>query len=616
MKSIFTFLLFFQFLFAYDSIEIPSKNITLHSASYFADESHMSAQEAFELYKKNKFSPLPKKALSLGFQSSTQWFAFDVSFLNVPENLYFYIRHNVTEHATLYTFKDSKLISEEKNGYLIPLQERMQQQLPLRFELKSDLQELTYLLKINSINPHLSAFVIANDDVLDTIYMHDFFIFIFLSGLVIGMVLYNFMLYFFTFERLYFYYGIYVLSLYFLVFFTHGYLPLLSNSLVLATPLLIMLIIQIGVSALVLFANLFLDLKKSQPKLYKRNIILLILVIISISSIPFASELKIIGPLSVFLLLGALLHAGFVCLEERFHSARYFLLATGISLVFFMLYIMMLNGKLEYTMLSFNLLIIGLSWDVIVLSLALAYRIKSLEDENIKTERMLLLKSRQNAIGELTGNVAHQWRQPLGELGAIFSKIEAKLRYATISKEELLASIDKSTKIFKNLSNTIDTFAGFFQNIDTKEKFSVNEEITNNIEFLKDSLTNNSITIHYNSNISAIINGNKNEFSQVLLNIVLNAKDTIIERKIKDGNISIHAEQNKEFLVIHIQDNGGGINIKPIEKIFDSYVTDKKKGTGIGLFLAKSIVENKFNAKIEALNTELGARFTLTFSAM
>ena len=127
MKIIFTLLLLVQFLFSYDSVEISNKNIMVHSASHFADSSKMSAEDVFHIYKDGKFTPLPKSAVSFGFQSSTQWFVLDISFAKETEyaQQYLSLRHNLTENVTLYTFKNSKLMSEEKNGYLIPVDERI-----------------------------------------------------------------------------------------------------------------------------------------------------------------------------------------------------------------------------------------------------------------------------------------------------------------------------------------------------------------------------------------------------------------------------------------------------------------------------------------------------------
>jgi len=470
-------------------------------------------------------------------------------------------------------------------------------------------------LKIDSKHPHFTSFVIAKDDILDEIHLREYFIFIFFSGLIFAMILYNLILYFSTRDRLYLHYIVYVIGAYSLIFFMHGYLPLLTDKLALQTPFFITLSVQIELIGLVLFTNLFLNLKENESKLYKINIILLFITMLSLFSIPFAKELKILGPIFLIFLFLTLLYSGYRRYKKGFQSALYYLLATGFALMSFIIYMIMLNGKLlEYGLISYNLPVFGLSWDVIVLSLALAHRIKLLQQENIEKERMLLLNSRQNSIGELTGNVAHQWRQPLSELGAIFAKIEAKLKYATINKDELLASIDKSTKIFKNLSNTIDTFQGFFQHKRNDTLFNVYDELKKTIDFIKDSMDNNNIKITYLYDKEAFLKGNSNEFSQVILNIILNAKDMLIEKNIQDPLILINLQRYEYGFKIIINDNGGGIKIKPIEKIFDSYVTDKQNGTGIGLFIAKTIITQKFNGEIEAYNDKDGAIFEIKFN--
>jgi len=139
-----------QSLFAYESVEVLDKSIVLYGASHFRESSDMYAQDVFKIYEEGKFKPLPKAATSFGFQSSTHWFAFDISYLKETENsqLYLYIRHNLTENATLYTFKDSILISEEKNGYLTPINERRQKRLPIEFKLT----ELSHLILIDMLS--------------------------------------------------------------------------------------------------------------------------------------------------------------------------------------------------------------------------------------------------------------------------------------------------------------------------------------------------------------------------------------------------------------------------------------------------------------------------------
>jgi signal transduction histidine kinase len=251
---------------------------------------------------------------------------------------------------------------------------------------------------------------------------------------------------------------------------------------------------------------------------------------------------------------------------------------------------------------------------MVTLSLALSYRIKLLQEENLKNQRLSLIKSKQTSIGELSGNIAHQWRHPLAELSAILMNMHVKLEFAKISKDELISQIKMSSNIIQHLSSTVDTFQSFFQNKKTDEKFNVGDEIQRCIDFMKDSMSNNNIKLEYKSNTIAYLNGNPNEFSQIIMNIVLNAKDILIEREIKNGNIKIELKKYLESFKIEISDNGGGIKLTPIDSIFDSYITTKQNGTGIGLFIAKTIVEQKFNGTIKAHNHKDGAIFEITFT--
>jgi signal transduction histidine kinase len=216
-------------------------------------------------------------------------------------------------------------------------------------------------------------------------------------------------------------------------------------------------------------------------------------------------------------------------------------------------------------------------------------------------------------IGELTGNIAHQWRQPLNALGAIIANVEAKITYDHLSNEELMKSCQLSTSVLKHLSGTINTLQDFFvDQSETKEDFDINEQLTLLIQFLHDSMANQHITINFTPQKTLFIHGNKNLLSQVIMNILLNAKDILIERTTeKDKFISITTKVEDNKIIITITDNGGGIKIKPIEKIFELFVSNKTNGSGIGLYLSKNIVE-KLGGTLNVSNTHEGAQFTLS----
>ena len=123
----------------------------------------------------------------------------------------------------------------------------------------------------------------------------------------------------------------------------------------------------------------------------------------------------------------------------------------------------------------------------------------------------------------------------------------------------------------------------------------------------------------YNIKLDIIIQKNptligyKNEYSQVLINIINNAKDILIQRKIENPYIKISIYERKENIITTIEDNGGGIKVEPIEKIFEPFFTYQKiNGSGLGLFMSKLIIQNNMNGKLEASNSENGAFFKIT----
>ena len=231
--------------------------------------------------------------------------------------------------------------------------------------------------------------------------------------------------------------------------------------------------------------------------------------------------------------------------------------------------------------------------------------------QNITKEKekdsLIMEQSRFAAMGEMIGNIAHQWRQPLSSISTISSG--AKLRYKNnlISDEELENTFEKIKDHTKYLSKTIDDFRDFLKDDNTQELFNINAIIDKSI-----MLTS---AIYNDSNIELIIKksdedvmviGSGSQLSQVFLNILNNAKDALIEKDFKRKIVQVEVEKNNDYVLIKIQDNAQGIpdNIK--DKIFDPYFTTKHKsqGTGIGLFMSKKIISQYFNGNITVKNKD------------
>ena len=239
-------------------------------------------------------------------------------------------------------------------------------------------------------------------------------------------------------------------------------------------------------------------------------------------------------------------------------------------------------------------------------------RLKAVETLREK-EQMLIQQSRQAAMGEMIGNIAHQWRQPLNTLGLYTQRLGAFYGMPTFNKEFLDNTIAKSMEIIKHMSKTIDDFRDYFKPERGKADFYVNEAIKSTLSLLEGNFNNPKITIALVEHDNPVINGYQNEFAQVFLNILNNARDAIIEREINDARVTITIRSEGSCAVVTVADNAGGIPDEVINKVFDPYFTTKgpQLGTGIGLFMSKTIIEKNMGGRLTVRNTDIGAEFRI-----
>lgn len=228
-------------------------------------------------------------------------------------------------------------------------------------------------------------------------------------------------------------------------------------------------------------------------------------------------------------------------------------------------------------------------------------------------EQMLVLQSRQAAMGEMIGNIAHQWRQPLNTLGLYTQRLGAFYGMPNFNKEFLDDSIAKSMEIIQHMSQTIDDFRNYFSPEKEKADFYVIETIKSTVSLLEGNFHNPMIKIDFVEHDNPVINGYHNEFAQVFLNILNNARDAVIEREIADARVVITICSENNCVVVTVADNAGGIPDEVIKKVFDPYFTTKgpQTGTGIGLFMSKTIIEKNMGGRLTVRNTDIGAEFRI-----
>lgn len=230
-----------------------------------------------------------------------------------------------------------------------------------------------------------------------------------------------------------------------------------------------------------------------------------------------------------------------------------------------------------------------------------------------RQELAMIQQNRHAAMGEMIGNIAHQWRQPLNTLGLFTQRLGFFYDSPEFNKEFVDTSVAKSMEIIEYMSRTIDDFRSFFSTDREKVEFKIDEMVSRALSLVETGFNEHKICVERGESENVTIYGFPNEYAQVLLNILINAKDVIIERNIASPRVLIHSRNENGMAVVTIADNAGGIPEDVMSKIFDPYFTTKgpQQGTGIGLFLAKTIIETSMGGKLSVHNTDEGAEFRI-----
>ena len=233
--------------------------------------------------------------------------------------------------------------------------------------------------------------------------------------------------------------------------------------------------------------------------------------------------------------------------------------------------------------------------------------------KNTKKQEILIHQSRLAELGEMLSNIAHQWKHPLTRLSLLFQNLKLYKTKNKLTDEIFYKTIEQSNTQIKFMVETIDNFKNFYKIDKTKNNFIIKECIDNVLDIIGDILKHNNIEVIIKaSNVELF--GIKNELSQVILNIVINAKDALNQNNIKHKTIYIDVYEKNDIKTISIKDNAGGVDKNNIDKIFNPYFTTKKyDGTGIGLYISKIIIEDNMNGTLNISNDKHGAIFTIHF---
>jgi len=240
--------------------------------------------------------------------------------------------------------------------------------------------------------------------------------------------------------------------------------------------------------------------------------------------------------------------------------------------------------------------------------------------ENLAIQRRLTLNEKLASMGEMIGNIAHQWRQPLTVISTLATGLKTQKMLGTLEEGDLEQACDQINANSQYLSRTIDDFRNFIRGDQGRSVFRVDEILESFFNIVESQTRSHRITVTTDIDTDVAVSGYKNDLIQVLLNLFNNARDAFVEQKIDARYFTIAAHRNGASVVMTLTDNAGGIAPEALDRIFEPYFTTKhpSQGTGLGLHMTYKLI-SAMGGEIAAENvtvthegiTYTGARFTI-----
>ncbi len=241
-------------------------------------------------------------------------------------------------------------------------------------------------------------------------------------------------------------------------------------------------------------------------------------------------------------------------------------------------------------------------------------KIKEEVEKNRQKDQQIIQQGRLAQMGEMISMIAHQWRQPLAAISSTSVALQLKVQLHTLKDEDVVELSGNISKYVQHLSSTIDDFREFFKSNKEKKDVTYDELISGALNIIEISILNKNIALVKEFNSKMVFHTYSNEIKQVILNLLKNAEDVLLEKNIENPKIVIKTYDN----ILEVRDNAGGIPQDIIDKIFDPYFSTKKEknGTGLGLYMSKTIINDHCGGTLSVKNDDEGAVFTIQLNAL
>jgi len=598
MQRIFLFIFLFFVTFSYSkTLEIKDK--PLYKTKNYIQYS-LSNQGIWEKDKKS-FNTLENA-------NSPYWVKLTLqNFSNIKKTYYLKSENQFTYHIEFFTVKNKKIVNYIEDGVISKNKNREFNTNHMIFPVTMDINEtVEVLFKIKNYNKiNINFDLVTKEYLLDYYQTYNIIEGFFFGGMLL-LMLYNLFLYFLLKFKAYLYYVSYVfwLSVYFigLFGFSQRYFDDFTWIFYISSGAFFV--------SLTLFVQSILNLKKKLPKVNKiLNIFIFYFIIATLTNIIileyhifFYAQILFnlfftLVPLFIALIIASTYYLAYFKKDTIaiFYSIIWSIIALiGLLLPLEYLNILTLDIPSDYIFQFLTLL------EVLCFSFILAYKIKVIEHEKKEQEKFLVQQNKLASMGEMISIIAHQWRQPLSEINGIILNMDLDYRKEKLSNEKFNAHLDNLEMTTAYLSDTIDDFIDFFRQDKKLEHLTISNVINTALNLI--SVTNkHDILIQYNNNLKIEFLSYKSELIQALLIVINNAIDACMSNKNMESKIIIENSIIDNNLIISIIDNGSGIPKDILDKIYNPYFTTKhkSKGTGLGLYILKMIIEQTMQGRIE-----------------
>ena len=526
------------------------------------------------------------------------------------------------DKVDVFIYKNKKLIGTHILGDLRAQEQRDYISAKSVFNLEFDSnEEYVVISRLESLGPMNLSWHIYNEKLFSRKSSIEFLFNGLFAGVLIALIIYNFML-FLSLKELTFLLYVFLTSSTLWVQYTYsGMFYFLDIGINLSFLSISAWFVPYFYSAMfILFAIAFF-------KIYEKNRYIFY-IFITMSAIGFILSLlslylfidgsfAIYTPYSYIYLytsLIAIFSYAIYATVKGYQLATYFLLGEGIYLAAFFYSILVVSGVINMSNELQFLLPSAMMIEVIFFSMALSKRVKLLKQNNDEHELLLLEESKFSAIGKSIGNVAHQWKTPLSQLNTHLLYLHG-LYHIGDEKKLLLefgSNIKKIDEIIRYIKSSIEDLHDFYSDSNKDVTFVINKQIALAITLQNDKLVLNNVNVNVSCDDKLFLVGAKHGFANILMILFDNSIYQFEKNKTTSAKIDIKVEKIGTHIHLYFQDNAGGIAVKPIEKIFEmNFSTKGSDGSGFGLPLAKKLAQTALKGKVIAQNSEDGAKFTL-----